>query len=62
MTKPHPEEIEITIANGSGDCPRFEVTWHIFGPIPEGAAHNELVMRKRQFIEDAIWEKLERNP
>jgi hypothetical protein len=54
------DEFEVVIAHGGGECPRFEVTWHVFGKIPEGDAHNELVMERRQFIEDALREKLGR--
>jgi hypothetical protein len=57
-----PFEVEVLIANAAGECPRFEVVWHIFGQTPVGDAHNELVIQKRQFIEDAIREKLESQP
>lgn len=52
--------IEVYILNAGGDCPRFEVVWHIFGKTPEGDAKNAMVIERRQFIEDAIHEKLER--
>lgn len=51
-------EVEVLIADATGDAPKFEVTWHIFGPLPTGDAHNALVAEKRQFIEDAIRERL----
>lgn len=50
--------IEVTILHGGGQCPRFEVAWHIFGQQPVGDAHNVLVMERREFIESAIKEKL----
>lgn len=51
-------EIEVIILDGSGECPRFQVTWHIFGRIPEGEKHNDAVIERMRFIEDAINEKL----
>lgn len=53
-------EFEVLIQQGIGEdnCAKFEVDWHVFGPMPRGEDHNALVVEKRQFIEDAIKEKL----
>lgn len=56
------DEFEVFIQHGIGEdsCAKFEVDWHIFGPMPHGVDHNTLVEEKRKFIEDAIREKLTR--
>lgn len=55
-------EIDVLIKQSIGrtNCATFEVDWHCFGQQPTGQAANEWTIEKRQFIEDAIREKLER--
>ena len=48
---PSAVDIEVLIDNGGGDCPRFSVTVHLFGPQKEGPDHNALMAEWREFIE-----------
>lgn len=52
------DAFDVVIANGAGDCPKYEVTLHRFGQTVEGDAHNQLVIEGIKLIEDAIREKL----
>jgi hypothetical protein len=52
---------DVEIQNGSGECPRFTVTMHYFGPQTRSEEHNRIVMRSLKFIEEALNEKSARD-